>query len=410
MNILIINHYAGSIKHGMEYRPYYMAKEFVNLGHKVSIIASSYSHLRDEIIDVKTENFNGITYYWEKNIKYNSNGIKRVFNMIFFSVKIFLKSKYYSKLLKPDLVIASSPHPFIIYGARRISVLSKSKLFFEVRDLWPLTLMKLGNYSKFNPFILIMQITEIYAYRYSDKVISLLPGAKDYMISKGLSGEKFLYIPNGVDVSEWDNIEKLDQEIEKVLLEQKNNNKFMVGYVGGHSISNVLDTIIEAIELINDSSVVLTLVGDGIEKERLKIKVKNLGIKNIIFLNNIKKQQVPKLLSYFDVLYIGADKNPLYQYGVSPNKLMDYMMAATPVVQSMDAYNDMVKDSACGFSVESENSRAVADAILKIKKTSKEDRLKMGSNGKEYIVKYHAYKKLVAELIKVVINEKKDSK
>ena len=40
MNILIINHYAGSKEYGMEYRPYYLAKEWKNQGHEVTIIAA----------------------------------------------------------------------------------------------------------------------------------------------------------------------------------------------------------------------------------------------------------------------------------------------------------------------------------------------------------------------------------
>ena len=55
MNILYINHYAGSLEMGMEFRPYYLAREWQKMGHKVRIIAASYSHLRKHNPSVKKD-------------------------------------------------------------------------------------------------------------------------------------------------------------------------------------------------------------------------------------------------------------------------------------------------------------------------------------------------------------------
>lgn len=405
MNILIINHYAGSCTHGMEYRPYYIAKELVGRGNAVSIIASSYSHLRGEVIGTKYEKIDGINYYWETNITYQGNGIKRILNMILFSFQIFLKARHYAKNLQPDVVIASSPHPFIIFGAKRIASISKAKLFFEVRDLWPMTLIKLGGISKYNPFIFFMQIAEDFAYKHSDKVISLLPNSESYMIGRGLGKNKFVYIPNGVDLSEWRDVEALDSTVERSIIKQKDNGKFIIGYVGGHSLSNVLHAVIEAMALIKeDDSLLLVLVGEGAEKAALKQKVINLNINNVIFLNQIKKRQIPSLLNLFDALYIGSDRNPLYEFGVSPNKLMDYMMSAKPIVQAMDASNNAVEESKCGISIEPENVQAISEAILQVKNLSTENRSKMGQNGKKYVIENHLYSKLVDKLLREINN------
>ena len=46
MRILYINHYAGSPRHGMEFRPYYLAREWVKAGHEVNMLAADTSHLR----------------------------------------------------------------------------------------------------------------------------------------------------------------------------------------------------------------------------------------------------------------------------------------------------------------------------------------------------------------------------
>src|SRR5579862_4048776 len=96
-NILYINHYAGSIHHGMEYRPYYLAREWVRQGHTVTIVASSYSHVRQHNPDFndpsllpirnlsakhyRQQNIDGINYIWCKTPSYSENGIMRVVNI-----------------------------------------------------------------------------------------------------------------------------------------------------------------------------------------------------------------------------------------------------------------------------------------------------------------------------------------
>lgn len=37
---------------GMEFRPYYFAREWVKMGHDVTMIAGDYSHLRSKNPDV----------------------------------------------------------------------------------------------------------------------------------------------------------------------------------------------------------------------------------------------------------------------------------------------------------------------------------------------------------------------
>ena len=63
---MIINHYAGSTEMGMEFRPYYFAKEWPAMGHRVDIFAADFSHLRrgnpDVPRDFQEEIIQGIHY------------------------------------------------------------------------------------------------------------------------------------------------------------------------------------------------------------------------------------------------------------------------------------------------------------------------------------------------------------
>lgn len=111
MNILLINHYAGSPNYGMEFRPYYMSKEWVSQGHKVLIIGGSFSHLRKEQPQVFREEIDGIQYCWIKLNEYAGNGLGRIFSMFSFVSKLCLKFNSYLNGFGPDVVIASSTYP-----------------------------------------------------------------------------------------------------------------------------------------------------------------------------------------------------------------------------------------------------------------------------------------------------------
>lgn len=403
---MIINHYAGSKIHGMEYRPFYLAKEWVRLGHKVSIVAASFSHLHSQSPningDITEEVIEGIRYFWIKTPKYRGNGIGRVLNMLVFSWMLF---RHKSKIMfscNPDLVIASSPHPFTIFGASKIAHTSKAKLFFEVRDIWPLTLIELGGMSRFHPFVMLTQWAENFAYRVSDRVISLLPRSESYMKEHGMAAEKFIYLPNGIDIIEWQNDHKAPATIlhASMLSQLKQEGKFIVGYAGSHGMANGLYTFIEAASLLQSQTIVFVLVGQGPEKKNLQQKVLQAGMKNVLFLPSVQKSHIPGLLSFMDVLYIGLKDESLFRFGVSPNKLMDYMMAAKPVIHAIKAGNDMVSECGCGISVPPENSEAIAKAVIQLMGMTPTERKKMGLRGKQYVSTYHDYRVLAKQLLR----------
>jgi len=404
MNILLINHYAGSRNHGMEYRPYYLSREWVKQGHSVTIVAASQSHLRTvqprTNNDVQEEMIDGIRYLWLATPGYSGNGVMRVCNMLTFVRRLFTIGGELAQSIRPDLVIASSTYPLDIYPARRIADKAGASLIFEVHDLWPLSPMELGNMSRWHPFIMTMQRAENYAYHNADKVVSMLPKAKGHMCEHGMAPQKFVHIPNGIFKEEWNGERKpLPDEHEALISRLKLKNRFLVGYAGGHAVSNALDQLLDAAHLLQDSAVAFVLIGQGVEKDKLKEKAKNLGLNNLFFLPAVEKSAVPTVLEAMDLLYLGWSRNPLYRFGICPNKLMDYMMAAKPVIHAVDAGNDLVAESGCGTSVEPENAAAIADAIIRLKSMSPAERKRMGEAGKDYVLTHHDYGVLAKEFI-----------
>jgi glycosyltransferase involved in cell wall biosynthesis len=408
MNILLINHYAGSKQHGMEYRPYYLSREWVKLGHKVTIVAASFSHLRMEQphreASIARDEIDGVCYVWLKTPEYVGNGVRRAWNMIVFAQQLRRHATAVIDAARPDVVIASSPHPFVIFPAHTIAARCRAQLVFEVRDLWPLTLIELNGMSSWHPFIRCLQFTENYAYRHADCVISTLPKASSYMQSHGMAPEKFAYIGNGICLDEWERTsESLPDEHAIVLRRLKQEGYFIVGYVGGHQHSNALGTIVEAAPMLRDSPVVFVVVGHGSEKEHLQHEVTRRGIRNVLFLPSVPKGDVCSLLNSMDALYIGLKSRPIFRYGISPNKLMDYMMAAKPIIHAVDAGNDIVVESGCGISCSAEDPRAVADAVLKLTRCTENERSVMGQHGKDYVLQHHQFPVLARRFLEVLL-------
>jgi len=404
MNILLINHYAGSPIFGMEHRPYYMAREWIKAGHAVTIVASSFAHTRHTNPEtsgpITRKEIDGIHYVWLRTPVYHGNNLGRVINMATFVLMLYRHLPDLTKNCPPDVVIASSTYPLDFYPARWIAHRFKARLAFEIHDLWPLTLKELGGMSRFNPFIAIMQAAEDAWCRDCDVAVSILPFTYRYLRTRGLSPEKFVHVPNGIDIDEWTKASSpLPAEHQSFLDRERGGGRFIVGYAGAHGKANVLDVLVDAAALLKEHPIDLVLVGAGPERERLMARAEQQGLANLHFLNSVPKAAIPVWLGEMDCLYMGLQHSPLYAFGVSPNKLFDYMMSGRPIVYAISSGNDSVQDAGCGVTVRAEDPRAVADGILKLYRASLDDRLAMGRRGREYILARHTYPQLAARFL-----------
>lgn len=173
--------------------------------------------------------------------------------------------------------------------------------------------------------------------------------------------------------------------------------KFIVGYVGTLGLANAMSYVIQAVRMLREhENIHFIILGDGYLKEDL-IK-EATGLINITFLPKIKKGVVSKVVSRFDLGIISWHKSPLYQFGVSANKLFDYMYAAKPILFAGDVADNPVEKANCGICIEPENPEVFRQAILKFYFMDKTDRENFGKNGRSYLLKYHSYPVLAAKL------------
>ena len=394
----LINQYASTPETGMGGRNYYLAKELAKEGHTVYLVAAGYTHLlrtppaleKKYTIEPVVDGFN---FIWVKVPKYShAHDKKRILNWFIFAWQLLNLPQIIEG--RPDAILYSSPSLVPFLSAQRLAKKLKSKLAFEVRDIWPLTLVQLGGYSPKNPFICFMQWIEDRAYHDSDVVLSNLPNAVEHMVKRGMARKKFQWIPNGFYLSELKNPEPLAMTTQLALPK----GSFIIGYTGALGVANALDTFIEAARLLKDEvGIAFVLVGGGKEKPTLVELAE--GLNNVYFVDPIPKCQIQSMLAEFDVCYIGLTKDPLFRFGVSPNKLFDYLLSACPILYAIES-GDYHPVDACkaGLSIPAEDPQAVVDAIVKLKGMLPQERLQMGQNGRLYVLEHHDYSNLALKL------------
>ena len=411
MNILYLNHYAGSPALGMEYRPYYLAREWVRAGHAVTMVAASFSHVRARqpqrdgapLVAPMSESVDGIIYRWFPTPAYQGNGLGRVKNIWAFLRQVWAATPELIAAVKPDLVIASSTYPMDIWVARRIARCSGAKLVFEVHDLWPLSPIELSGMSPKHPFIRLVQKAEDDAYRDADVVVSMLPKVHDYMASRGLDLRKLHIVPNGISPEEWGGpADALPDALAAHLQALRAAGRMVVGYAGSHGVPNALDVLLDAAALLRHENMAFVLVGDGHEKARLAQRVQAEGLHNVRLFAPVAKSQIPAMLEQLDIAYIGWKRVALYRFGIAPNKLMDYMMAGCAVLHSVEAGNDPVADAGCGLTVVPESAAAVAQGLQRLANATPEQRQQMGERGRAYVLAHHTYPVLARRFIEAI--------
>jgi glycosyltransferase involved in cell wall biosynthesis len=403
VNLLLINHYAGHPGLGMEYRPYYLAREWVRAGHRVMMLAANFSHVRarqpaagDEVID-------GIAYRWLPTPSYRGNGPGRLLNIASFLRQVWVDAPRLAATFRPDAVIASSTYPMDCWPAQRIARHARATLVHEVHDLWPLSPIELSAMSKWHPFALLCQVAENSAYRHADVVVSMLPTVHAHMAAHGLDLAKLVIVPNGISPDEWQAaLQPLRADVQQTIDAARAAGDAVVGYAGSMGEPNALDTLLDAAALLHGRPLRFVLVGDGHLRKHLGSRIVAEGLTRVALLPPVPKAQVPSLLVQLDIAYIGWQRVPIYRFGIAPNKLMDYMMAGCVVLHAVEAGNDPVAEAGCGLSVPPDDARAVAEGLVRLAAMPAAERRAMGERGRAFVQAHHTYPVLAQRFLDAV--------
>lgn len=399
-HVWILNHYALEPGGAGGTRHFSLARHLLAYGWRASIIAASVelNSGRQRLGPGETSRlqvFDGIPFLWIQTPQYKGNGSGRMRNMLTYALRVLMPSV--TRVLdRPDVIIGSSVHPFAAWAGAQLASRYGVPFVFEVRDLWPQTLIDMGRIKPHGVVTRLLQWLEKWLYRRADRIVVLLPKANDYIVPLGIVPEKIVWIPNGVELEDYP--EPAPPSPQPV---------FTLMYFGAHGQANGLDCLLDAMAELKRmrpiKPVILRLIGDGPQKQVLQKQAADLALDNVYFEPPVPKREIPRLAAEVDAFVIVVRDLPkLYRYGISMNKLFDYFAAARPVVFASAAVNDPVKEAGAGLTVSPGNPVELAKAILALSEMADGQRAAMGHSGRAYVERNHSYATLGEKLAGVL--------
>jgi glycosyltransferase involved in cell wall biosynthesis len=401
MNIWFISKYASPPLYAKApSRLFFLAKEAKKIGNDVRLITSDANHFTSIPITGKLYNFEhheGVDITWIKTKKYKKTAsIDRILSWLDFEWKLFRMPL--KKVSKPDVVIVSSLSIFTILYGYYLKKKFKSFLVFEIRDIWPLTLIEEGGFSKWHPLSLIIGYVEKFGYRNSDLIVGTMPNLKQHVLNKGITNKPVFCSPLGFEPNNYIE-EDLSQNnpFDKLIPEDK----VIIGYAGSMGISNGLDIFIEAIKSMNSyTNIHFLLVGSGDLKEKFQNSLSENT--NVTFLPRIEQNNVKYFLNICDILYLSTLSSKVWDYGQSMNKVVEYMLAAKPIIATYTGFPSMINEANCGIFLNTTNYQDLINTFLKYAQMSNIDRVALGKNGRNWIFENRMYNKLASSYLEII--------
>ncbi|MFO1389028.1 glycosyltransferase family 4 protein [Cellvibrio sp.] len=347
---------------------------------------------------VTKQSVNELNIVWLKTLSYKTaKSLRRVLSWFHFEWNLFFLDK--TSLPRPDVVIISSLSLLTILNGLLIKRKFNCKLVFEIRDIWPLTLVEEGGVGRWNPFILFLSFVEKVGYKHADVIVGTMPNLKEH-VKEVIGYERQVHcVPMGLasDYFDLKSFEKLGSEIEELIPADK----FIVMYAGTIGITNALETFFESAKILQCvEKIHFLVVGDG--SLRSSFMDKYAGLKNLTFAPKVKKNQVQSILAKADVLYLSTFPSKIWKYGQSLNKVIDYMLSGKPVIASYDGFPSMLNEANCGFFLPAGDVRALVEKIEAVYKMPVDEQKKLGHNGRDWLITNRSYPKLAADYLDIL--------
>lgn len=395
MNVLILNHYATDPSSVGGTRHHELSKRLVARGWDVTIVASSVNHFtgRDRCSGgerARVEVIDGVRFVWVRTTPYRGNGVRRVMGMLVYAWRA--SSRGVRALCPaPDVVIGSSVHPLAAVAAERIARQRRVPFVFEVRDLWPETLIAFGAIKERSVVAKALRAVEAWLYGRAARIIVLLPNAAEYIARYGTDLAKVCWIPNGITVPEC------------AVARARDSGGFRIHYVGSHGAANALECVVDAMAALRrkglDHEFELHLYGSGPHAAALQRRSAEAGLHRVHFHGVITKRDVPHAMSSADALVLSVQDLPrLYRFGISMNKLYEYMAAGRPIIAAMSAWNDPVSEAGCGIVVPPGDPERLANAMVAIAALTPGERDRLGDRGLQWVRDHNDFNVLGARL------------
>lgn len=363
-------------------RTYEHAREWVKLGHKVTIITGAPNFPEGKVFDGYSNSWYSKTYLdgievrrVKTYITANEGFIKRILDFISFMLTSFVAGLF---VKKPDVIVGTSPQFFTAVSAWALSAVRFKPFIFELRDIWPASITAVGA-MKDSIAIRMLEKLEVFLYKRADSIISVTNAFKRELIERGVDGEKIDVVLNGVDLAKYQPVSEKDNELSNKYNLQ---GKFVAGYIGTHGMAHGLETIVNvADQLKENDNIRILFAGGGAARKKVVDLVAQKKLSNVVLIDRQPKEMMPKIWSLCDLSLVPLVNNDLFRT-VIPSKIFECMGMGIPTVMSVPEgeATQIIRETASGLAVESENVEQIKNAILHIYSDHKAYRnMKLGS-------------------------------
>lgn len=380
---------------GVGSRGFYLMRELATRGHRTVIITSDANHLASPPRLAKRflrQDLDGVQLYWVRTMKYESvRSMKRILSWFHFDLGVLRLAR--RGLPQPDVIVASSLSLTTVLVGGWLSWRYRARLIFEVRDIWPLTLTEEGGYSSKNPLVMALALIERFGYRRADAIVGTMPNLVEHVIEVSRSSKPVYCIPMGYEASAANAPSHLPRAYEQALIPR---DRFLVGYAGSIGTTNAMETLFETAQrLSNDLRIHFVIVGGG---DLLQDFIDRYGdLPNVTFTGRVPRDSIQAVLAEFDTLYFSAFPSNVWKYGQSLNKLIDYMLAAKPVVASYDGFPSMLDEAQSGVFVPAGDSDALTSEIQRLVTLDPDELSAIGERGRTWLLEHRGYPALATE-------------
>jgi glycosyltransferase involved in cell wall biosynthesis len=282
---------------------------------------------------------------------------------------------------RADVVYVYHPPATVGLPAMLFRLLRRTRVVYDIQDLWPDTLAATGMVnSKFVQRLVGAWCALVY--RVCDRIVVLSPGFKRRLVERGVPVEKVDVIYNWAD--------------ERTLLNAAGDlpapeaaqlrGKFNILFAGNLGSAQALDTVLEAAKLtaVSRPDIQFVFVGDGIEKPRLEQAAAAAGARNVVFLPRRTPVELEALYVKVDALLVHLRDDELFTITI-PSKTQAYLLAGLPIIMAVrgDAAT-LVQESAAGLTCEPENAVQLAETAIRLATLPAEERKALGKVGRAY--------------------------
>lgn len=323
-------------------RTYEHCREWVKLGAEVTVITCFPNFPKGRVFEgyknrwKQTEYIDGIRVIrvWSF-ISANTGTFKRSIDFLSFAITSFLSGLF----VECDLVVATSPQFFSAVSGSGLGFFKRKKWVMEVRDIWPESIKAVEAVNS-GWVISLLEKVELFLYRSADKIVVVTDSFKGNLVSRGIREEKIFVVKNGVDLSVYQPAPKNKGLMQRLHIPDK----CIVGYVGTHGLAHSLDFILQCVHTLDDESFHFVFIGDGAEKNNLVNQARELKLKNVTFVDSVKKSEIASYLTMVDIALVPLRKSSTFE-SVIPSKVFESVAMNIPILLGVNGETRAIIES-----------------------------------------------------------------